>query len=1173
MFKGASQMLWKRLGRASWRRQVYLRMIHDGRKDSAEPRKTRQSTAPAPKAARRDVAVDAFNFQSPALKTESDHSGTHLKADLIVTSKPSKSLASQSNAPSVFSAPILSRTTSYTSVATSLVQKSLIITPVDEERPPPSHAVLQRPKQIREQQPYLCQFCGFDINLNDEITSDEEWQEHIYRDLFAYLCTFDSCNHPRKVYGDKDEWYHHELSTHRIPLVWTCGECEDEFSERSKLQDHILTAHSEDFTVSEVSRSVAFLRPIRSQKAAVGRTRCPLCPSPVDMEDMRYHIAGHLEAFCHICLDKESVTESSDSDDIMSQGGSDNMSENGAKIRFIEAFATEQHVRTSTRYLPHAQITEEDDLGDASDEEDSKASAEQGPAGGHMSSRAWRVQSLMEAPDDRDRRGTRGRSSTDTTAKLQLDTRSFPRDENFRGREKELINLYTVLSDPGKVYILSAEGGMGKTAVAVEFSHRYEHVFECIFWVQAETPVGANETFNQIATAVGVAEFGDDQQTLTRKGRQYLETTTKKWLLVLDNVEKWEHIDAFTPSKTSATAGSILITTRHQHFTAPSRPVNYYRRTLEELTVDEGADLLLHGLPRELQPNSRNAREDPEMKVVNDIAKLAGLPLAIIIITGCMKSMYCRPSEFWSYWDSWWLANRPDLKAEEKGSTRGRLEQIMKLSVEDLGDDALSVMRIMAFLSSDGTQKDLLTWDQPPSDCQYLRTFRINKILRDLLAKRFISLKKEEGKEVYVIHRALQSRLLVELHKEPERWRALFRVAFQLVRNKLPRPSLDTTEQHKWNQFKEYLPHVAHLQRAYADPTTIVSAVPFVGLAELFKDGGVLLWQRFLSQDAMRLLTTSERILDQLETEHEDLRAEIHVTMNLLLQYLGIARRKESSERFLKILEYRQKRMQAAEAAGLVTDAEAMGLINAKADYANSLLQFNKFRDAEKLYADCHESLLQVRGDNKEAFSFAKLNHHMAYCKMYHGEFEEANNLSSKAVELIGSWGTPALRMRYQFDQACILLQSGDKPGALDLHERILNERLEVHGKESYFTLQSQYAVAAMYSYLERWDDAEWQLRDALRQNDNPKSKNIWPDAAAARAKYHLSQILVAKGEEKHAGEAETLAKEAKDVLSRLLVYDPIRGVKEEDTGALFDHLQPVFGGRWTGLSLLKYVR
>jgi len=112
------------------------------------------------------------------------------------------------------------------------------------------------------------------------------------------------------------------------------------------------------------------------------------------------------------------------------------------------------------------------------------------------------------------------------------------------------------------------------------------------------------------------------------------------------------------------------------------------------------------------------------MKAVNDIAELAGLPLAIVLISGYMKAMNCTPSEFWTYWDSWWLANRPDLRTDEQGTSKGRLEQIMKLSVEDLGDDTLSVMRIMAFFASDGVQKDLLTWEQAPRDCQYLRSWK-----------------------------------------------------------------------------------------------------------------------------------------------------------------------------------------------------------------------------------------------------------------------------------------------------------------------------------------------------------------------------------------------------------------------------------------------------------------
>ena len=99
-------------------------------------------------------------------------------------------------------------------------------------------------------------------------------------------------------------------------------------------------------------------------------------------------------------------------------------------------------------------------------------------------------------------------------------------------------------------------------------------------------------------------------------------------------------------------------------------------------------------------------------------------------------------------------------------------------------------------------------------------------------------------------------------------------------------------------------------------------------------------------------------------------------------------------------------------------------------------------------------------------------------------------------------------------------------------------------------------------------------MRQALARASDRGGKNFWPDAAVARTKYHLSQVLRDKAPGERNTEADELAREAKDVLSKMLPYDPepIVGVKEEDTGALFDHLQPVFGGRFTGLELLKYV-
>jgi hypothetical protein len=95
-------------------------------------------------------------------------------------------------------------------------------------------------------------------------------------------------------------------------------------------------------------------------------------------------------------------------------------------------------------------------------------------------------------------------------------------------------------------------------------------------------------------------------------------------------------------------------------------------------------------------------------------------------------------------------------------------------------------------------------------------------------------------------------------------------------------------------------------------------------------------------------------------------------------------------------------------------------------------------------------------------------------------------------------------------------------------------------------------------------------MRTALARAQERGGKNFWPDAAVARTQFHLHQILTEKGQP--SSETEHLAMEAREVLSRLLPFDPLNGVKKEDEGALFDHLQPVFGGRFTGLTLIKYV-
>ncbi|KAI8279184.1 hypothetical protein K4K60_005731 [Colletotrichum sp. SAR11_57] len=85
---------------------------------------------------------------------------------------------------------------------------------------------------------------------------------------------------------------------------------------------------------------------------------------------IKEHIAEHLEqlALRFVCGDES--TEDDENDEIMSQSASDNMSERGYKVRFLQAFADEQIVNLGQTPQP-PEITDQDDLRDASKDEPS----------------------------------------------------------------------------------------------------------------------------------------------------------------------------------------------------------------------------------------------------------------------------------------------------------------------------------------------------------------------------------------------------------------------------------------------------------------------------------------------------------------------------------------------------------------------------------------------------------------------------------------------------------------------------------------------------------------------------------------------------------------------------------------------------------------------------------
>jgi hypothetical protein len=83
--------------------------------------------------------------------------------------------------------------------------------------------------------------------------------------------------------------------------------------------------------------------------------------------------------------------------------------------------------------------------------------------------------------------------------------------------------------------------------------------------------------------------------------------------------------------------------------------------------------------------------------------------------------------------------------------------------------------------------------------------------------------------------------------------------------------------------------------------------------------------------------------------------------------------------------------------------------------------------------------------------------------------------------------------------------------------------------------------------------------------------KAHWPEEPLCRAQFHLAKIIQMK--DPASSEAAQLESRAQKILLRLIQHDKPDYLKDvDDDMILFNHLQPVFRGRFTGTKILRCV-
>ncbi|KAK4560770.1 hypothetical protein LTR86_005349 [Recurvomyces mirabilis] len=116
---------------------------------------------------------------------------------------------------------------------------------------------------------FECPYCRGIV----QSTKQKSWRKHVYRDLRAYVCTFEACD--VGLFEDIDAWFDHEMSTHR--RQWICISCPDRvFPTPDRLQEHLRRQHNETDRES-VATTKAALDASSRPVSEIAASSCPLC--------------------------------------------------------------------------------------------------------------------------------------------------------------------------------------------------------------------------------------------------------------------------------------------------------------------------------------------------------------------------------------------------------------------------------------------------------------------------------------------------------------------------------------------------------------------------------------------------------------------------------------------------------------------------------------------------------------------------------------------------------------------------------------------------------------------------------------------------------------------------------------------------------------------------------
>ncbi|KAM7217641.1 short-chain dehydrogenase [Rhypophila decipiens] len=620
----------------------------------------------------------------------------------------------------------------------------------------------------------------------------------------------------------------------------------------------------------------------------------------------------------------------------------------------------------------------------------------------------------------------------------------FDRNSTFVGRQgilRHINELFKVKPGSQPKAALYGLGGIGKSQIALEYCYRRLETDNnlSLFWINAATATGFEESFNRIASQCELISRDDSSTDRVLLVKDWLQTRhLSPWLMVVDNVDNQASYfrDKIRNGKTPSQCvphcahGSLLFTTRSSDMAVdlanPAEAIPILR-----LSKEEGIQLVRERLPGKVIPDDQ---------VLALLEELEYIPIAITQAVAFISKR--RLKSLAQYLEQYRKNDSTRTRMltyefTEHGRHHGSLESVAKtwsLSFEGIRGSnprAADLLCKISFFQHQSIPRLLIRSPSPSEDEEEGFDEDLEEAIAILRAYSFLDASEDET--TYNTHHLVQlaSQWWLRTQLSPNELEKWVSVALQTIADVFPQPINNPAPEY-FSLCQSLLPHAEPLLNY--DFKAVTSAPSLSGSVSqreidlaranlLASTGKYLHWQGFYTQGLARvqesfllrkshlgeanpLTLQSMGLLFWSLTFHQTFTSATEpedLNLDSILggghgYSMGTARKSRLNKSYMRRIRLILLGRKLVKLRTDVLGADDPDTIDAMSDLAAALERCGRFAESAKLQAEAVEKSTNVLGARHN--DTLNCVCHLASVLEEMGQMEEAINLQRRVYEL-----------------------------------------------------------------------------------------------------------------------------------------------------------------------------